>query len=275
MQDSTIFQRAFLIVFILLSGCGSPPDVQVNELSSNTASYDETIHINNCGSKADSEQAVSHSFATNIDGGVQLGIRQIVEGSISAKYSQYQNISKSQKLIAPPGTNMEFVLRWSEEVHAGNVTVNGSTRNYEVRVPVAVEQVSSRDLGGCGNVSAPTIPVPLSTQPQEIPESVSSLCPSVISRRTIEQWAQAGEISKPQAQTYIDDFDRMRKGGEYTIGTVLPAGVAIVTDFGNGESDIYLTLPVKGIAHYHSWGVFEVTSEYQAIQTGSCMTIVP
>jgi hypothetical protein len=67
----------------------------------------------------------------------------------------------------------------------------------------------------------------------------------------------------------------MRIGGEYKIGDVLPAGVAIVTDFGNGESNIYLTLPVRAIAHYHSWGVFEVTSEYTAVQTGSCMTIMP
>jgi hypothetical protein len=87
--------------------------------------------------------------------------------------------------------------------------------------------------------SSPFVPVPS--------------CPSVISRERIEQWAQAGEVSKSQAQVYINDFDRMRRGGEFKIGDILPAGIAIVTDFGDGESDIYLTLPVRAVAHYHSW----------------------
>jgi len=268
-------------MLLSISGCGNSPNVQISEISRDTISYDETIHINNCGGKADSEQTASRSFATTIEGGAEIsaGYQSIVEGSLSAKYSEYRNISKSQKLIAPPNTNMEFVLRWSEDTHAGNITINGETGNYVVKVPVAVEQVSSQDLGGCSNV-----PVSITTQPQVVPTSIPiqpttppivPQCPSTISRQTIEQWAQAGEVSKSQAGTYINDFDRMRQGGEYAIGTVLPAGVAIVTDFGNGESNIYQTLPVRAIAHYHSWGVFEVTSSYQAIQTGSCMTIVP
>ena len=113
MLKSAFSQIVLLIVFILLSGCGGTPDVQVNELSRNTVSYDETIHINNCGGKADSEQTASHSFATTIEGGAGLsaGYKLIVEGNVSAKYGQYSNVSKSQKLTAPPETNMEFVLQ--------------------------------------------------------------------------------------------------------------------------------------------------------------------
>jgi len=150
-------QILLLVAFIFLSGCGGSPSVQVNELSSDTVSYDEIIHINNCGGKADSEQTASHSFATTIEGGVELSAtyQSIVEGGVSAKYSQYRNVSKSQRLIAPPATNMEFTLRWSEDVHAGNVSVNGATGNYKVHVPVAVEQVSSQDLG-CGSSNSQT-----------------------------------------------------------------------------------------------------------------------
>lgn len=157
MHKIEIAQRVFLLVAVIfLSGCGSSPNIQVNELSSNTVSYDETVHINNCGGKADSEQTASHSFATTIEGGAEFsaGYQSIVEGGVSAKYSQYRNVSKSQRLIAPPATNMEFILRWSEDVHAGNVTVDGTTGNYEVRVPVAVEQVSSQDLGCNGNAQS-------------------------------------------------------------------------------------------------------------------------
>jgi len=182
MNKFALAQRFFVIVFLLLSGCGGSPDVQVIELSNNTVSYDETIHINNCGGKADSEQTASRSFATNIEGGAEFsaGYQAIVEGGISAKYSQYRNVTKSQKLIAPPGTNMEFVLRWSEELHAGNVTVNGATGNYEVRVPVAVEQVSSQDLGGCGGGSAPVQPQPTSSSGATVLPSptTSSFVPS-------------------------------------------------------------------------------------------------
>lgn len=163
MNKSILFQRFFLVVFLLLNGCSSSsPTVQLQELSNNPVSYDETVHINNCGGKADSEQTASRSFATNIEGGAEFkaGYEMIVEGGISAKYSQYRNVSKSMRLTAPPSTNMEFVLRWSEDVHAGNVTIDGATGTYEVRVPVEVEQLSSRDLGGCDSGSIQIPPTP-------------------------------------------------------------------------------------------------------------------
>ena len=143
------------LVLLLLSGCTSSPDVQLVELSKNTVVYDEIVRINNCGGKGDSEQTKSRDFATHVEfgAGASAGYRSIVQGSLSAKYSEYRNTSVSQRLVAPPGTNMEFVLRWSDDVRAGNVQVNGKSGTYEVRIPVSVEQVSSRDLG-CG-VSVP------------------------------------------------------------------------------------------------------------------------
>ena len=145
--------------------------VQVSELNNATASYDESVHINNCGGKADSEQTATHSFSTNIEAGADLpvGYRSLIEGEVSAKYGRYQNISRGQRLIAPPGTNMEFVLRWSEDVYSGNVTASGTTGKYEVHVPVAVEQISSQDLG-CGTAQAQT--------PASSPTAISSPTPT-------------------------------------------------------------------------------------------------
>jgi len=158
MKKYKLIRQISLIVFILLSACtdGRSPNVTLAELSNNVISYDDIVRINNCGGKADSEQTQSRAFATTFEGGAELsaGYQAIAEGSISAKYSQYRNITKSQRLIAPPGTNMEFVIRWSEEVRAGNVTVDGSTGDYEVRIPVSVEQMSSQDLGNCPQNSA-------------------------------------------------------------------------------------------------------------------------
>jgi hypothetical protein len=51
---------------------------------------------------------------------------------------------------------MEFVIRWKEEVHAGNVTVNGSMGTYIVNIPIAVDQVSSQDLGCDTQKQTPT-----------------------------------------------------------------------------------------------------------------------
>lgn len=119
------------LVLILLasSGCGTNPEVQIVEISRNTVVYDEIIRLNNCGGKGDSEQTATREFATSIqfDGGVSVGDQSVVQGTLSVKYSEYRNTSKSQRLIAPPGTNMEFVLRWSDDVRAGNVQVNGES----------------------------------------------------------------------------------------------------------------------------------------------------
>jgi hypothetical protein len=157
-----------VVLILLLSGCGGNPDIQVNELSNSTMSYEESVHINNCGGKADSEQTKSRSFSTDIQGGIDIGVQQLVEGVISAKYSQSRNTSVSQRLVAPAGTNMEFVLKWSEEVHAGNVTVNGATGTYTVSIPIAVEQIASQDLG-CSGSSQIIIPPTKSLQPTNFP----------------------------------------------------------------------------------------------------------
>lgn len=159
-----------IISIVILTSCSSNPNVQITELSTDTQSYDETVHINNCGGMADSQQTASRSFATTIEGGAEIkaGYQQIIEGGISAKYSQYESISKSQQVTAPAGTNMEFNLRWSEEVRAGNVTVDGTSGSYTVRIPIAVEQVGSRNLG-CDN-SQVQQPTPVQVNPTAAPQ---------------------------------------------------------------------------------------------------------
>lgn len=159
---------AFLVILAILSGCGGNPatqsapnepnqDVQVTETSNEVVTFDETIHINNCGGKAESKQVAQRSFSTNIEGAAQLKVGyEIVEGSVTAKYGQYRNISKSHELAAPAGTDMEFVLRWTEQTWIGSIIANGSSGTYNVHVPISVEQVSSQDLG-CGG-SAPVVP---------------------------------------------------------------------------------------------------------------------
>lgn len=284
MHKSAIIQRFFLVVFMLLSACGNnsgggnSPDIRVDEISNNTVSYDETIHINNCGGKADSEQTASRSFATNIEGGIEIGVQQIVEGSISAKYSQYRNISKSMRLLAPPGTNMEFILRWSEDVHAGNVTANGSNGTYEVRVPIGVEQVSSQDLG-CGGIppSSNNDVNPAPTQPPVLlPTSLPpSLCPDFVSRSVVQSWT-IGATDVAIVDAKVANFNNYRTypRGNFVKGDKIPAGVVVATSF-DGAGRSWNEFPVQPLVHRGNYGLFESLAEYIAPYEGACISIVP
>jgi hypothetical protein len=132
---------------LLMSACN--PNPQIAELSSATTTYDETININNCGNKAESAQTASRSFSTKISGTgtIKAGYDKIIEGSVSSTYEQFRNNTKTQTLTAAPDTNMEFVLRWSDDVRTGSATINGESANYTVNIPISVAQISSRDLG--------------------------------------------------------------------------------------------------------------------------------
>jgi hypothetical protein len=284
MKIISIASRIFWAAFILLlSGCGgnitngSNPNVQVNEISNNTTSYDETIHINNCGGKADSEQTKERSFSTSIEGGIDVGVQQVVEGIISAKYNQSRNTSVNQKLVAPAGTNMEFILRWQEEVRAGNVIVNGNSGTYTVKIPIAVEQVSSQDLGCSGNVLNPPSAnqAPVNTVPQS-PSYAEKLCPYGISQSEIKL-LNVGVADVPTVQSYINRFDagRPNDGGAFVQGTRIPAGVVVATNFDEANPNKWLDYPVIALVHSGSWGLFQSTGEYTAPNAGACRVIIP
>lgn len=159
-----LHSQIILIAVLLLAGCS--PKIILAELSNETVRYEETIHINNCGNKANSTQAASRSFSTKIEGNITVDYQKKIEGNISATYEQYRNITKTQTLTAAPETNMEFTLRWSDNVRAGNATINGKTANYTVNIPISVEQVSSKDLGCNTNTSL----IPATSTPISSPE---------------------------------------------------------------------------------------------------------
>lgn len=164
-------QQIILIIALILNACGSGNPV-ITELSNDFNSYDEIIHINNCGNKAQSVQTILHSFSAKIAGTTNLkaGYDKIVEGSISATYEQFKSVSKTQILTAAPDTNMEFVLRWSDDVRVGSVILDGEIANYTVNIPVSVDQISSKDLG-CGS----TI-ITLTESPTPIPADNLIIC---------------------------------------------------------------------------------------------------
>lgn len=168
-----IFSRNLFLILIFgsfLVACSPPTsDLQVVETENKQEVTTEIVHINNCGGMANTEQTVTHSFSTSIGGGItaKLGIKIVAEGGVSAKYEEARNTMKSIKLAAPPGTNMEFTLQWTEQTWIGRVMANGETGDYTARVPISVAQVDAKDIG-CPitpTATTPSIPLVLDVRP--------------------------------------------------------------------------------------------------------------
>ncbi len=107
-----------------------------------------------------------------------------------------------------------------------------------------------------------------------------TLCAAAATRTDVENWAKVGPTDKAATQTYLNEFKDEMIGGSgfisgFNKGDTIPAGVLIATDFGNGESEDYVSFPVNPIAHYRSWGLFEVTGSFVApnVNGGWCATI--
>lgn len=283
---------------LLLSGCPAPPTSQVITptpqviMQGDTPGREEVqpIELDNCNGKGDAkrteqrtrsiESTISAEIAAKFGASAEV-LSAEIQTTVGAAMKWGAERSTSIELVAPPGTRMAFQLVWIGNEQVGivqNLRASNIPIAFRSFKPTDVRIKSQYDIGCPPTPSAqrPVAPVETRSVAPALPPFVPfPECPSVVPRKTIEQWAQAGEITKLEAQNYIADFDRMRIGGEFKIGAVLRPGTAIVTDFGNGESNKYLTLPVRAIAHYHSYGVFEVTSDYVAVQTGACMTIMP
>ncbi|MBI4673141.1 MAG: hypothetical protein HY741_15920 [Chloroflexi bacterium] len=117
----------------------------------------ELLRLNNCGGTRDSEQVSTRETIVNLQGDFD---DQATREKVFAKYAR---VIKSQKVIAAPGTWMEFVLTWTEQDWIGIVKEGVENKGtYIVRVPMAVELASSKNLG-CPNTPAPIVTQPVAT----------------------------------------------------------------------------------------------------------------
>lgn len=146
-------RRTLLLIILagLICACQAI-DTVLTELGTEIVAYDESIRINNCGGKAESKQTAERTFSSTIESSTSItaGYKQIIEGELAAKYGQYREAKKTHEIVAPPGTNMEFKLRWTENEYSGDATINEKNGTYRIRVPISVEQISAID-NGCTN----------------------------------------------------------------------------------------------------------------------------
>ena len=146
---------SMVIAGLLLASCGNPP-LQVLEAGSQTVTSTEIIHLNNCGGRDVVEQTVGQSFAAGVDLDSQTHTNyETVREMVAGKYGLYKDTSHSQVLKAPPDTNMEFTLSWTDKLYNGTILEGEVVGKYSVHIPVSVELISSQDLG-CGTTDTDT-----------------------------------------------------------------------------------------------------------------------
>lgn len=230
MRHKNPYLKFLIAVLFFLYGCNPQPII--TELSNDTVTFDETIRINNCGNKANSTQTASRSFATKIEGtgSIKAGYEKIIEAGVSATYEQYRNTTKTQELTAAPDTNMEFVLRWSDDVRAGNATINGENTSYTIRIPVSVAQLSSKDLG-CDETS---------TNSTETSVEISAYCavfdksPSyaTVGQEIVLRWGWEAK-TKAEVQEYLDTATLLLEVDGEKIDTSFATIILETTETGN------------------------------------------
>lgn len=168
------------IVAISLSSCGGQPPTPTTANSTPALNYTETeggaaeqveevIRMNNCGGRGEVKQTAERSLTVEVEGEASLGVDiRVVRADLAGRYAESRGVSKSMEITAPPGTNMEYTLVWTEQSWFGTVTssVGSGAAKYRARVPIAVDLRSSRDVGDCAGGQAPTAPA---TQPEVPP----------------------------------------------------------------------------------------------------------
>ena len=189
-----------LLLTLLTNGCGiednnsnSKEKLQVEEIETELQEPTiETVRMKNCGNKAPAEQISTRSQTISVEGAgeLQVGI-QMLKATIAAKYSETKEITKSQKLIAAPNTNMKFLLKWTQKTFLGFIKAEGKPgrAEYRVTVPLAVELVEAFDLGDC-----PT------TREEKVARDISVTYKAHVANIGWMKWVENGEIAGTTGQ---------------------------------------------------------------------------
>ncbi len=157
-----------------------------------------------------------------------------------------------------------------------SVSVGGLT--FDVSTPMAPNSMQPGPIQS--SASKPVVtsePRSVSTQPA-LAESTKGKypCPMLITQREVDVW-KVGQTTVPAVQDALDQFSAKRpdNAGAFVIGTIVPSGVLVATNFDEQDANKWIQYPVVPIIHSGSWGLFQTTGEYTAPNPGACMTIVP
>lgn len=131
---------ALILMLTMLAGCsggggGGSGNVEINQTGSTTVGVrTEEISVNNCSGKETITTKREEKLDISVEGGLSVEIK-VVEASLRTRYAR--GSSSSIELPAAPGTNMLFVVEWTEEAFFGEIRLDGKTGlSYEVHVSV-------------------------------------------------------------------------------------------------------------------------------------------
>jgi hypothetical protein len=265
-----------------------------------TTSKVEQFPLPNCGGTDKLEQSLGTYASTSksatvsgkasVTGGGEVGIPETtklkLEIQVELAYQQTFESANSRldsiKMSAAAGTHVVYTIVWEEQTFNSIVQYSADGKVYDVpyTYKLSVPKIDTSYNVQCTNDNGGSIggtPVPPSTVASSSNLSpAQALCPFAIKQSVIDSW-KVGVADVQTVQSYISRFDADRPGdgGTFPVGTIIPAGVVVATNFDEREASKWFQYPVTAIVHSGSWGLFQTVGEYTAPNAGACRVITP
>ncbi|MBI1881696.1 MAG: hypothetical protein HYR94_26255, partial [Chloroflexi bacterium] len=170
-------------------------------------------------------------------------------------------------LEVPPGGCIDS---WSGDTHyEGDVgePVPDGFGGWRVYKGTVYTKGMTYRIANCKPTNTPVSSIPT-------PSLAELLCPFAIKQSEVDSW-RIGVADVPTVQSYINNFDSRRPGdgGAFKVGTKIPAGILVATNFDEQDANKWSQYPVIAVVHSGSWGLFQTTKEYIAPNAGACLLI--
>lgn len=244
--------------------------------------------VQSLGTYASVSKSATVGTSTTVTGGGEVAIPETarlkleiqVELAYEKAFESANSRTDSIEMSAAAGTHVIYTVLWEEQTFNSIIQYSADGKVYEApyTYQLSVPKIDTSYNVDCGGNNGNTQPMPTIVLPTPVPPSLptypETLCPTSISQSVINSW-KIGVADVPTVHTYINDFDRDRRGGEFSKGTSIPAGVIIATNFDETNGSTWSQYPVVAIVHSGSWGLFQSTGEYIAPNAGACRVLIP
>ena len=168
-MSSKRIAQSWLVLMIAASsaGCASPNVRLTETVPAEIRSGLETIRLDNCDGSQSVTQTAERVQSMTLQSATTTGSSyEAIKARLLEKYFAGDSTMR-QELIALPGTQMEFILSWTEFSHIGTVLIEGRAARafYKIVVPAQVRLAEMRDLGCPNAPPQPNRPSPPPAQP--------------------------------------------------------------------------------------------------------------
>lgn len=247
--------------------------------------------VQSLGTYASVSKSATVGASATVTGGGEVAIPETarlkleiqVELAYEKAFESANSRTDSIEMSAAAGTHVIYTVLWEEQTfnsiiqYSADGKVYEAPYTYQLSVP-KIDTSYNVDCGGGNNGNGNSQPMPTiivaTPNPPSQPTYPESLCPTSISQSVINSW-KIGVADVPTVHSYINDFDRDRRGGEFAKNTSIPAGVIVAMNFDEVDASAWSQYPVVAIVHSGSWGLFQTTGDFISPNTGACRVLVP